>query len=641
MEGDNNDKKQSSPDKALAAFCSLGAIRLNVRRVLISGFDRKSQYVLAEATRSLSLHTHKSAHSDDELWLGACIRPRPAMPCEHTYVNAQDGLDLGVSVEVVSDVKQHAMDTSYPHTPPGLHFYAGVPIKSPNGYTIGTYCAFDDVERDDFTDEQYNFMQDMALTVMTHLASVRGKEEHRRAARMVLGLGNYVEGKSSLHDWYGNAKQESETKERIERNILNVEDEQNEQNKRKREHDVGSEEPEEQDEVEHLPSNSKRTKSEPSSHSDTPSRDLPGTTYPASYDGSDTASSETEVSLDVAKVRALAVPSNLSPTFARASNLIVEAIEVQGSVFFDASIGRFGGLVDRPSDDDHQGSGGLDGEGLDKSSQKGQKAPTDSSQSGNQGLLANADIKCTILGYATSASNTSSVPPNLSKDFYMTERFLHTLLERHPCGKIFNFDPDGQDLVLSQSNQPHGTGRDEMHQEDPEVAPEDFGEQVFPAEPPLDDPARKQDRRRKLQDEMRTLRRIFPGVRSLAFVPLWDSHRQRWYAGSIAWSTSPIRLLHMDSELSFLAAFGHSIMSEVARLDTAIADKAKADLLSSISHELRSPLHGILGSVECLEEAGMGMLEESLVRTIETCGRTLLGKSRPFSFSRFEALTLF
>ena len=65
-------------------------------------------------------------------------------------------------------------------------------------------------------------------------------------------------------------------------------------------------------------------------------------------------------------------------------------------------------------------------------------------------------------------------------------------------------------------------------------------------------------------------------------------------------------------------------MAEVARLDILNADKAKADVLSSISHELRSPLHGILGSVELLQETVMDAFQQSILLSLETCGRTLL-----------------
>jgi signal transduction histidine kinase len=73
-----------------------------------------------------------------------------------------------------------------------------------------------------------------------------------------------------------------------------------------------------------------------------------------------------------------------------------------------------------------------------------------------------------------------------------------------------------------------------------------------------------------------------------------------------------------------MAAFGNSIMAELARVDAVKADQAKTQFISSISHELRSPLHGILGGVELLQASGKDSFQKSMLNTINTCGRTLL-----------------
>ena len=79
-----------------------------------------------------------------------------------------------------------------------------------------------------------------------------------------------------------------------------------------------------------------------------------------------------------------------------------------------------------------------------------------------------------------------------------------------------------------------------------------------------------------------------------------------------------------ESELSFIVAFGNSVMAEVSRLATIAADQQKGDFIGSISHELRSPLHGILASAEFLGETSCDAFQASLVATIDSCGRTLL-----------------
>lgn len=65
-------------------------------------------------------------------------------------------------------------------------------------------------------------------------------------------------------------------------------------------------------------------------------------------------------------------------------------------------------------------------------------------------------------------------------------------------------------------------------------------------------------------------------------------------------------------------------MAEVSRLATIAADQQKGDFIGSISHELRSPLHGILASAEFLAETECDPFQNSLVDTIDSCGRTLL-----------------
>lgn len=62
----------SCPDKTLPAFCQLGALRLNFRRFF---FDTNNAYILAEATRSLSLEDDSAQDEGDQLWLGHSTIP--------------------------------------------------------------------------------------------------------------------------------------------------------------------------------------------------------------------------------------------------------------------------------------------------------------------------------------------------------------------------------------------------------------------------------------------------------------------------------------------------------------------------------------------------------------------------------------
>ena len=66
-------------------------------------------------------------------------------------------------------------------------------------------------------------------------------------------------------------------------------------------------------------------------------------------------------------------------------------------------------------------------------------------------------------------------------------------------------------------------------------------------------------------------------------------------------------------------------MAEVHRLAALLSERAKADLLAGISHELRSPLHGIFGVVDLLVDTSMDALQRGFLHTISSCASTLLG----------------
>ncbi|CAO2657602.1 Nn.00g037280.m01.CDS01 [Neocucurbitaria sp. VM-36] len=65
-------------------------------------------------------------------------------------------------------------------------------------------------------------------------------------------------------------------------------------------------------------------------------------------------------------------------------------------------------------------------------------------------------------------------------------------------------------------------------------------------------------------------------------------------------------------------------MQEMARIDAIKTSQVKTTFLSSLSHELRSPLHGILGSVQLMRSTPLDSFQNSMVNSITICGRTLL-----------------
>jgi hypothetical protein len=270
----------------------------------------------------------------------------------------------------------------------------------------------------------------------------------------------------------------------------------------------------------------------------------------------------------------------LKEIFERAAQMIVKATDAEGAVFFDAKVSTWGGLVDDDTLTD---------------------------------TIPELDKPCLVLGAARHSGSQSSSPS--PSHCSMAESVLKHFLRNYPHGQIFNLDDEG-------SSAQHSDTFDGI-----------VGEELNPSV------AGRTDSTRTLDDEV-LVKSCFPQARSLVLYPLWDSHRDRWFASVIIWSSDPWRVFTREQELSFLAAFSNTAMAEVARLDTKLADAAKADFISSISHELRSPLHGILGMTDLLKSSQIDSQQSNQVETIETCGQTLLETINHVSTQTPTVLTL-
>ncbi|KAL4756838.1 hybrid sensor histidine kinase/response regulator [Aspergillus foveolatus] len=121
------------------------------------------------------------------------------------------------------------------------------------------------------------------------------------------------------------------------------------------------------------------------------------------------------------------------------------------------------------------------------------------------------------------------------------------------------------------------------------------------------------------------LAKLFPEAKSLLFIPLWDWNKGQWLAGTFVWTkdSEQERALGFD-ELHYFKVFGDSIISEIARLDWSLKEKSKFGLISSVSHEIRSPLHGMLANAELLSSSPLQPEQQQTVKALEMCGITLL-----------------
>ena len=289
--------------------------------------------------------------------------------------------------------------------------------------------------------------------------------------------------------------------------------------------------------------------------------------------------------------------------FSRASNIIRESIEVEGVLFFDANITSFGGLhhrhINRPVESKDNSDSHIT-----------MSSSDDQTPVSHDKYDSREKRQCTVLGFATSDVSSINNDTPQSSHLSLEENQLKALLKRYPRGKVMNFDERGAVSAESSEEELLRT----IAQDRLDIAQDGNS----PAQ-------RSQGRRGRREADGKTICQILPGARSVALFGIFDSHRERWFACGVVWTHSPHRVLG-DADLRYLAAFSSSIMSEVTRLDVKMRDQAKSQFISSISHELRSPLHGIMGASHFLQSSPVTRtaFENNMIYSIETCGKTLL-----------------
>ncbi|KAL3462094.1 hypothetical protein BJX64DRAFT_259613 [Aspergillus heterothallicus] len=554
-----------SLDHVLTSLAQLGAMRLGAERAIISLFGPTHQYILAEAAGS---------PAGDEIRLGCCILPIGGGVCievaELPLTEPSDDPAIVGGALVIPDaqtspyIKKHSLVNRLLKA----RSCAVVPIITPRGSTIGSYGIFDSQPRESQLDQSsIDFMKHMAATVMEHLDTLQSKHQNSQAKRMIFGLGSFVEGKTTLRDsWLESQEQEAATGRTGE----TVEGQLNKHEQHRQETETQSR---------HLPHRPKRHVSS-SKEDESNGRHKVKASYRSSVSGDKLPDDTT--------------PPALQRIFSRAANLIRESIEVEGVVFLDARIESFGGLVGYEATGERTRSSSEDS--TDSGSGESSSAPTPT-PAPSAPTPEDDTITCRTLGYSTTQSSTIDDRERrpAPSEYAVREAVLKAMMNRYPHGKIFNYTQDGS--LSDDSSASAGTQGTEG--------------------------GGKRTRRRHKQDA-HDLNKALGGARSIIFLPLWDTHKTRWLSGVLVWTNTPKRVFTAENELAYLRAFGNSVMAEVHRLDVEMAEKAKTNLVTSISHELRSPLHGILGTADILSDTAMNALQQGMVHTIESCGRTLL-----------------
>lgn len=534
---------RSSRDKALTAFAQLAALRLGVRRAMVSLIDSKHQYVLAEATKTLSLVEDTRHAVDDALWLGSTVVARETALCQcaftRTYTVADDkGNSVSGKGAVVPDCKVDPEFSTRPYVlaDPGIRFYAGVPIKSRSGHFIGVYAVSCEKTRDPLTADEFRFMQDIASAIMDHLEWARDRVDRYKGERIVRGMAEFVENSSTVRS----AKEDFE---------------------------------------EQVSLDSPKTKSSPTFAAATDAgndKDVAA----AGDDESLTAKSKTNftpkrlrrptISDEAEAERRPATPvqhpprptkksDGLSRVLDRAASILRQSTLAEGVVFF----GPTGNTPSTTLAPKHSnGMPDTDDEQSKRLSASQTEVTNDSTDSDNGFHLHLAKI----LGL----SLTNSEQKSLFRNTAISVNMLETYFKLYPHGKSLHFTEQGSGLS-SEDDSASESQRDRASGSDAANNAEGTTEKIIA-------------RRRKIRMSHQELLRNLPGVKNVIFIPLWDYIEEKIVAGCFIWSSKTGTMMTQDDDLSYLRAFGNTILSEVIRLNAQKNDRAKTTFIASMRY---------------------------------------------------------
>ncbi|KAF3004768.1 hypothetical protein E8E13_001459 [Curvularia kusanoi] len=555
---------------------------------------------MAESTRTLSLENDAVHAPGDEIWMGHSVIPRDVACCEVTVnlpsfpitSDAADG-DMRKSAFIVNDLTKHPDLCTRPYVTgyPNGRFYAGVPITTSSGVNIGAYCILDDKVRDGVSDEDLVFLRDMSQTVMTHLETVRALSERQQINRMVAGLGDFVRGASDAGREAPPATN-MPLREQAEAPAVQYRL------------------PDALIEPTRTPaasSNEAITGSFSPGHQSTSSRDHPPVSKISNVSErvgtGDLPKSTTPLSNYATRPMFHQQENADDPTgtYQRAAEILCQSLDIDGVAFLDASVRVFGGLSEAQ---DAESAESNEGSTAGSEDSAGTLSHSDSSNDSR----ARRSKVCPVLGCAqklqTVATDASSTQGRQSQK--LTESFLRRLMSRYPRGKVWTFDEN------LKTHSEYSASSDES------------GGGVRAAGLLSQRTQQRKAARKDRKSDAERLQAAFPGSRCIALHGIWDFTRRRWATAGLYWTFDPLRLIAKETEMQFVAAFCDIIVAETKRFEVLKTDKAKSDFISSVSHELRSPLHGILGSCELLAEHGLDDTATSYLKQIDSCGHTLL-----------------
>ncbi|TLD27913.1 autoinducer 2 sensor kinase/phosphatase luxQ [Venturia nashicola] len=625
-----------SKDINLMALVQLAALRLDSDRSFLSLIDGESQYIVAEATRHQSLLPDKVTQGEPSLFLGVCKLDKSFGICPNTmgafcqgetgpFTKAGPNVICNRTRYVVNNLRAEPTYLEKPYVSgyPYMISYLEVPLISPLGYVLGSLCVVDNRQREFNDDKIVDTMTEIAAAIMRHLVLVKTEANHARSQKLMTGLGQIVDRDSTLANSTtvsasvtANSTREasvvgsmignftgscggSRLNSMVQNDLLTPISEPSRRESTcsqfspittsDSERSANEEYPffvppawtppispfqrEEKDFFDSLASSSEAAHSSgtKSAAEDNSTSAVHSTPSFSKQRGSVSLAppnppSPTCSTLTATSTHASPVSAEVRDTLNRAATAIRDALDMDRVTFFDAVPSGFASRSAHPTPHEDLLS-------TDESDSFARETP---------------QVYCATLSESTKSSQTG--PPSALP---MPEAMLQRLINRYPNGHIFTADSHGPidcrygpAHAMLNTQMPHG-------------------------------------RTSRVRADIRKLFSLVPNARYIVMLPLWHFQKEVWFSALFGIVENPNFAIEA-ADINLLTAFSHSTMVEVSRCEALAVSKAKSDFISSISHELRSPLHGIMASGELLRDSISDTQYLPLLDMIDSCSTTLL-----------------
>jgi hypothetical protein len=563
-------------DTALSAFAQLAALRLGARRAFITILSTNTEYVLVEATKSMSLQSDFVANPKDASWIGTSSFSRAdgltdlsldewrkARKLREIPNDDQHYYTQGASAHwhIINDMR-HAPSVAqraFFQRAPSPRFYFAIPLRDSEGTTIGSLSILDDKPRYGVSTHDMSFCEDLGDTIALHLQSSMIRSQRQRSERLIQALGVFNSGGSSLRSWWNKQDDPSMNRGGRHLNATNNDDESN----ARFDDEFGVEKqrpvpvetrsnqyfkvPRSSDEG-NLQAALTRTR-EGISSTDFSELDAKRSNGTGGDDGkADPSPSDEGFQTAAGPFRKFDLTNSVNRSYSRAAKLLREALGASGAAFVDAShISTTATAARRtsstPSDDNTATATGTD-------------TDTDRSDGGTAG----PPKMCIVTGISTYIETDD----DRTARFELSQRDLSTLVKAYPRAKVFSFMRNGDAYSGSEASDP-GSSSDSA-------------------------PGAKTTRvKTRHSRNARILSNAVGKGGSIMFFPIFDDNSERWRSALVVWAkaTSDSRFFDQDEDVTYCSAFAHSLRADLARIETAASDAAKGTFISSISHELR------------------------------------------------------